>query len=76
MTGVAAGTTTIIAKVGSVQDACTIQVNQTYGNVTGNVTYYYNQYQGHKPDTGAFVYLISKSGSAKDNGWSYHLIND
>lgn len=36
--------------------------NQEYGSITGNVSYYYNKYQGNKPDTGTYVYLISKNG--------------
>ncbi|MDE6567810.1 MAG: Ig-like domain-containing protein, partial [Lachnospiraceae bacterium] len=66
VTGVSAGTTTIVAEVDSVKATCIVQVNQTYGSVTGNVTYYYNKYQGNKPDTGTMVFLISKSGSAKN----------
>lgn len=66
VTGVSAGTTTIVAEVGSVKATCMVQVNQTYGSVTGNVTYYYNKYQGNKPDTGTRVFLISKTGSAKN----------
>lgn len=37
-----------------------------YGNVTGNVSYYYNKYQGNKPDTGAKVILIPTDGMAKN----------
>lgn len=37
-----------------------------YGNITGNITYYYNAYQGHKPDTGAKVILIPTDGVAKN----------
>ena len=66
VTGVSAGTTTIVAEVGSVKATCIVQVNQTYGSVTGNVTYYYNKFQGNKPDTGTMVFLISKTGSAKN----------
>lgn len=66
VTGVSTGTTTIVAEVGSVKATCIVQVNQTYGSVTGNVTYFYNKYQGNKPDTGTRVFLISKTGSAKE----------
>ena len=37
-----------------------------YGNVTGYVSYYYNSYQGHRPDPGATVILIPTDGTAKN----------
>ena len=42
-----------------------VKVNvEQYGSVSGNVTYYYNKYQGHKPDTNTTVLLIPKDGTA------------
>lgn len=40
--------------------------NSKTGDITGNITYYYNSYRGHVPDTGATVYLIPKNGYAKN----------
>ena len=35
-----------------------------FGDVTGNVTYFYNNYRGNVPDTGAMVILIPRNGQA------------
>ena len=40
---------------------CNVNVATKTGRVTGNVTYKYNSYIGHKPDTDSKVFLISKS---------------
>lgn len=71
-----AGKATITAKVGKKKYKCkvTVQAKKSttkvnpagYGSISGNVTYYYNQYQGHKADTGARVILIPTDGSAKN----------
>lgn len=66
VTAFSPGTTRIVAAIDNVNTYCTIQVNQTYGNISGNVTYFYNKYQGNKPDTGTMVYLFSKTGSGKN----------
>ena len=36
-----------------------------YGSVSGNITYFYNNYRGNVADTGAKVILLSTSGSGK-----------
>ncbi|MBR5280061.1 MAG: Ig-like domain-containing protein [Clostridia bacterium] len=40
---------------------CNVEVKQKTGTVSGEVTWKYNSYVGYKPDTGAIVYLISRS---------------
>lgn len=40
------------------------ETTNEYGTVSGNVSYYYNKYFGHRADTGAKVILIPKDGSA------------
>ena len=62
--GVSAGTATITATIGTVKAQCVVQVNQTYGSVNGNITYYYNRYRGNVPDTDSFVILIPTDGRA------------
>lgn len=37
-----------------------------YGSVSGNITYFYNNYRGNVPDTNAKVILVSTSGSGKN----------
>lgn len=37
---------------------------EQYGAVSGNVTYYYNDYKGNVADTGSHVVLIPKDGTA------------
>ena len=59
-----AGTATITATIGTVKAQCVVQVNQTYGSVNGNITYYYNRYRGNVPDTDSFVILIPTDGRA------------
>lgn len=46
-----------------------------YGNVTGNISYFYNKYQGNRPDTGARVILIPADGSAKNVDVKYFSLN-
>lgn len=61
------GTVKIIAKILNKSYTCKVSVkNETYGTITGNITYYYNQYRGHVADTGAYVVLVPKDGSAKN----------
>ena len=64
--GIRPGNATVTAAVGEKEAACYVQVNETYGSVSGNVTYLYNNYRGHVADEGALVYLIPSDGSAKD----------
>lgn len=35
-----------------------------YGNISGNVSFFYNKFIGHRADTGAKIFLIPKDGSA------------
>lgn len=37
-----------------------------YGNIHGNISYYYNKYYGNRADTGAYIILIPKNGAAKN----------
>ena len=64
VTGVSAGTCVITASIDNIVANCTIQVNQAYGSVSGNITYYYNKYKGNVPDTDSNVILIPKDGTA------------
>lgn len=72
VTGVGIGTCTVKAVWKGKTYKCKVTVKSayemstTFGAVSGNVTYHYNQYKGYVPDTGALVYLISRSGSAAD----------
>lgn len=80
-----AGTTIISAKVSTKTYKCKVIVKakpQTYGDITGNISYYYNRYQGNKADVGAHVLLIPQDGSATSlnydwyaKGW-HNWIND
>lgn len=72
------GKAIITAKIGKKKYKCKVTVkkktNKTtktpktiqYGSVSGNVTYYYNKFIGHRGDTGAVVVLIPKDGKAKN----------
>ncbi len=64
VTGVSAGTCVIAASIDNIVANCTIQVNQAYGSVSGNITYYFNKYKGNVPDTDSNVILIPKDGTA------------
>ena len=66
ITGLSSGEAVITAKIGSKSDSCTVQVNETYGSVSGNVTYYYNKYKGNVADVGTAVFLFPMNGTAKD----------
>lgn len=70
-----AGTATITAEAGSKNATCFVQVNQSYGTVSGSVTWHYNQYKGYVADTNAKVFLVPKDGSAStykhDNDFSF-----
>ncbi len=71
------GTCKITAKVGKKKYVCKVTVkkklvknnNDTpeettkYGSVSGNITYFYNNFRGNVPDTNAKVILLSTSGS-------------
>lgn len=71
-----AGIAKITANVGGAKYVCRVKVKVQamptpvteikYGQVTGNITYHYNQYRGYVADTGARVYLIPTDGSAKN----------
>lgn len=65
VTGVSAGTCIITSSIDNIVANCTIQVNQAYGSVSGNITYYYNDFKGSVPDTGSVVILIPEDGTAK-----------
>lgn len=76
--GKKAGKVTITAKVGKKKYKCKVTVkkqkvkneintkNTTYGSISGNITYYYNRYQGNKADTGAYVILVPTDGTASN----------
>ena len=65
--GVAAGKAVITAKYGGVRYVCNITVEaKKYGSVSGNITYFYNDFRGNVSDTGAIIILISKDGTAKN----------
>lgn len=78
--GKKAGKVTITAKVGKKKYKCkvtvkkqevkneinTVKKNTTYGSISGNITYYYNRYQGNKADTGAYVILVPTDGTASN----------
>lgn len=66
-----AGNTTITAsfayKGKTYKKTCKIEVMAKpteFGDITGNVTYYYNDYRGNVPDVGAMVILIPRNGQA------------
>lgn len=61
------GNATITAQIGKKSFKCrvTVKEEETYGSVSGNITYYYNAYRGNVPDIGAYVLLIPADGSAK-----------
>ena len=64
VTATGAGTATITAKAGSKKATCYVQVMESYGTVSGNITWHYNQYRGYVPDTGARVFLFPTDKSA------------
>ena len=64
--GLSAGEAVITAKIGTKSASCMVQVNETYGSVTGNITYYYNSYKGNVADSGSYVFLFPEDGSAKN----------
>ena len=49
---------------GEASDEKTAEV--AYGNISGNVTYYYNDYKGHVPDTGTTVIAIKLEKSEEE----------
>ena len=71
-----AGIAKITANVGGAKYVCRVKVKVQatptpvpeikYGQVTGNITYFYNVYRGHVPDTWSRVYLIPTDGSARN----------
>lgn len=63
------GNTVITAKYNNKKYTCKITVKAkqlSYGTVSGNITYYYNDFKGSVSDTGATVILIPKDKSAYD----------
>lgn len=54
------GTAKITATVDGKKYVCKVTVTETYGTVSGNVTYHYNQYRGYVANTGSIVFLIPK----------------
>ena len=64
VTAIGVGCATITAKAGDQQANCVVNVKQTNGSISGNVTYYYNKFKGNVSDTGSLVLLIPMDGSA------------
>ena len=70
------GNAVITATVDGKKYACKVNVNyQTYGDVQGTVTYYFNRNYGQVPDVGARIYILDtskksivSSGMADGNG--------
>ena len=71
-----AGKCVITAKVDGKKYKCNVTVKDTYGTVTGNVTYHYNQYRGYVPDTGSVVILINGRHDFPDGRHGYDEIKD
>lgn len=71
-----AGKCVITAKVGGKKYKCYVTVKDTYGTVTGNVTYHYNQYRGYVPDTGSVAILINGRYNFQDGRHGYEEIKD
>ena len=71
-----AGKCVITAKVDGKKYKCNVTVKDTYGTVTGNVTYHYNQYRGYVPDTGSVVILINIRHDFPDGRHGYDEIKD
>ncbi len=67
VTGKKTGNATITAKVGGVKYTCKVKVYvPQFGSVSGNITYYYNDFWGSRADVGADVFLIPTDGTAKN----------
>ena len=64
VTAIGEGRATITAKVGDQQANCEVNVKQTKGSISGNITYYYNKFKGNVSDTGSLVLLIPMDGTA------------
>lgn len=64
VTAVGVGHATITAKAGDQQATCVVNVNQTVGSISGNITYFYNNYKGNVSDTGALVLIVPEDGTA------------
>lgn len=64
VTAIGVGRATITAKAGDQQANCEVNVKQTKGSISGNITYYYNKYKGNVSDTGSLVLLIPMDGTA------------
>lgn len=71
-----AGKCVITAKVGGKKYKCKVTVKDTYGSVSGNVTYHYNQYKGYVPDTGSTVILINHRYNFPDGRHGYGNLKD
>ena len=65
-----AGTATITATVSGKKYTCKVTVKEKkkekYGSVSGNITYLYNNFRGHVPDTNSDILLIPRDGTAKN----------
>lgn len=72
------GTTSIVAKVAGKKLNCKITVKVAYGSISGNITYFYNNYRGYVADTGAKVFVIDDNskvvGKATVNGQGNYTI--
>lgn len=55
---------------------CVFNVNNvqaaSYGRVSGNITYFYNNYWGNRGDTGAKILLVPTNGKAKNYNFSLY----
>lgn len=71
-----AGQCVITAKVGGKKYTCKVTVKDTYGTVSGNVTYHYNQYRGYVPNTGSIVILKPYRHVFSDDRHNYEVIKD
>lgn len=71
-----AGKCVITAKVNGKKYKCNVTVKDRYGNVSGSVTYHYNQYSGYVPNTGSIVILINGRYNFSDGRHSYDEIKD
>lgn len=63
VTAIGEGRATITAKAGDQQANCEVNVKQTKGSISGNITYYYNKFKGNVSDTGSLVLLIPMDGT-------------
>mgnify|MGYP002625659913 CR=1 FL=1 len=64
ISAVGVGNAKITAKAGKTNYKCSLSVVQRFGKLSGNVTYFYNNFVGNRADTSANVFLIPKDGRA------------